>query len=149
MKKSPQRDTRLEKIRQTSVGEQGDSPGPNIRMLCPTRWTVRADAMDSILKNYENLMELWDWSLDHVKDAKMKARIRGVQTHMTKFEFYFGLSLGECLLRNADNLSAAIQKKEISAAESHCLARKTVTTISKIRTDDSFDLFWNLVTKKA
>ena len=149
VKKSPQRDTRLEKIRQTSVGEQGDSPGPNICMLCPTRWTVRADAMDSILKNYDNLMELWDWSLDHFQDAKMKARIRDVQTHMTKFDFYFGLSLGESLLRNADNLSAAIQKREISVAESYCLAMKTVTTISKIRTDDSFDLFWNLVTKKA
>ena len=56
--------------------------------------------------------------------------------------------MGERLLRNAGNLGAAIQKKEISAAESHCLARKTVATISKIRTDDSFDLFWNLVTKK-
>ena len=41
------------------------------------------------------------------------------------------------------------QPDSISAAESHCLARKTVTTISKIRTDDSFDLFWSLITKKA
>ena len=33
MKKSPQRGTRLEKIRQTSVGEQGDSIGPNIHVM--------------------------------------------------------------------------------------------------------------------
>ena len=43
--------------------------------------------MDSILKNDDNLMELWDWFSDHIKDAKMKARIKGVQTHMTKFDF--------------------------------------------------------------
>ena len=94
-------------------------------------------------------MQLWDWSLEHVKDAKMKARIRGIETHMKTLDFYFGLSLGECLLRNADNLSAAIQKRDISAAESHVLATKTVTTIAKIRTDDSFDLFCNTVTKKS
>ena len=35
-----------------------DSPG--IRILCPTRWTVRADSLASILSNYVVLQELWD-----------------------------------------------------------------------------------------
>ena len=29
---------------------------PGLRPLCPTRWTVRTSALDSILKNYETLI---------------------------------------------------------------------------------------------
>jgi hypothetical protein len=50
-------------------------------------------------------MELWDWSPTTVTDTDMKARIRGVQAHMQKFEFFFGSSL-------ADNLSRTLQSKD-------------------------------------
>ena len=40
-------------------------------------------------------MELRDWSVDTLNDAKMKTRIRGVAAHMKKFDFYYGLSLGD------------------------------------------------------
>ena len=87
VKKPPNRDTKLEKICHASVDET-ERPSPNIRMLCPTRWTVKADAMDSILQNYDQLMELWDWYVDTLNDAKMKTRIRGVAAHTKKFDFY-------------------------------------------------------------
>ena len=148
VKKSPNRDTKLEKIRRASVDET-ERPSPNIRMLCPTRWTVKADAMDSILQNYDQLMELWDWSVDTLNDAKMKTRIRGVAAHMKKFDFYYCLSLGECLLRNADNLSATLQAKDISAAEGKSVAMKTVQAILQMRTDNCFELFWEKVTKNS
>lgn len=145
IKKSPQRDTKLERIRQAS----GEGDSPNIRQLCPTRWTVKANAMASILQNYSNLMELWEWSIDHIKDTDMKARIRGVQAHMKKFDFLFGLILGETLLRNADNLSATVQRKDMTAAESKSVAMKTAKTLSSLRTDENFDLFWGKVNKIA
>ena len=148
VKKSPQRDTYLEKLRQTSTSEL-KSPNPKIRVLCPTRWTVKSDALHSIMENYDNLMALWDWSLAKVSDSDMKARIRGVQEFMPKFEFFFGLSVGESLLRNADNLSAALQAKDMSAAESYSIAMKTVQTLRYVRTDQCFDLFWEKVLRKA
>lgn len=128
VKKSPQRDTYLEKLRQASSSET-ESPNPKIRVLCPTRWTVKADALHSIIENYSDLMDLWERSLIKVKDTEMKSRIRGVQAYMPKFEFFFGLSLGELILRNSDNLSAALQTKDMSAAESKSIALKTVTTL--------------------
>jgi len=148
VKKSPQRDTYLEKLRQASTSEI-KSPNPKIRVLCPTRWTVKSDALHSIMENYDNLMALWDWSLAKVSDSDMKARIRGVQAFMPKFEFFFGLSVGESLLRNADNLSAALQAKDMSAAESYSIAMKTVQTLRYVRTDQCFDLFWEKVLRKA
>ena len=33
---------------------------PGIRVLCPTRWTVHADSLKSVLDNYTVLQELWE-----------------------------------------------------------------------------------------
>jgi hypothetical protein len=148
VKKSPQRDTKLEQLCRAAATDL-ERPNSKIRVLCPTRWTVKADALLSIIENYETLMELWDWSLTTVTDTDMKARIRGVQAHMQKFEFFFGLSLAELLLRNADNLSRTLQSKDLSAAESKSIEHKTVLTLQGMRSDQCFDLFWEKVVMKA
>ena len=44
----------------------------------------------SITDNFNVLCELWDESLEHVKNAEMKARIQGVVAHMKAFDFFFG-----------------------------------------------------------
>ena len=66
--------------------------------LCPTRWTVRAEALKSIIDNFSVLLELWDESLEIVRETEMKARIQGVAAQMKKFEFFFGVSLGLLIL---------------------------------------------------
>ena len=33
---------------------------PGFRVLCPTRWTVRANSLQSVLDNYSVLQELWE-----------------------------------------------------------------------------------------
>ena len=71
--KSPHCDARLHKIKQEMPE---DSPG--IGVLCPTRWTSRTDALQSITTNYELLQKLWVESLDFVKETKMKCHIQGV-----------------------------------------------------------------------
>ena len=54
IKFSPRRDTLLERPKQDLA------PGsPGIRSLCPTRWTVRAESLATILSNYAVLQELW------------------------------------------------------------------------------------------
>ena len=73
IKKSPARDAIFKRLK---VEMASDCPG--IRVLCPTRWTVQAGALKSILDNFNVFLELWDESLERVKDTEMKARIRGV-----------------------------------------------------------------------
>ena len=46
IKKSRKRDVMLQKLRKDKSLEY-----PGIRVLCPTRWTVRAESMKSILDN--------------------------------------------------------------------------------------------------
>ena len=74
-----------------------DTPG--VWILCPTRRTVRAEALQSILNNYAVLQELWIESLDQVKYSEMKAHILGVASQMKTFSYLFGIVLGDLVLR--------------------------------------------------
>ena len=122
---------------------------PGIRVLCPTRWTVKAEALKSIVDNFEVLQHLWEESLEYVKESEMRARILGVSDRMVKFDFFFGAILGETVLSHSDNLSRTLQKGDISASEGQGVAEMTVTCLKTLRTDDNFALFWSKVTKKA
>ena len=118
------------------------APGtPGVRSLCPTRWTVRGQALQSIVDNYNVLTDLWLDSLSEVKDTEMKARIHGVASQMKNFDF-FGVSLSELILRHSDNLSRTLQKESISAAEGQEVTSLTVTTLRSLRTEDSWKMFW-------
>ena len=125
VKKSPKRETHLEKMKKAMADDDEEKNAPNIHLLCPVRWTVRGKALDSILQNYGTLHQLWDWSIANCSDTEMKARIRGVQKHMDDFDFYFGVALGETLLRHSDKLSAALQKQDMSAAQAQKIAELT------------------------
>lgn len=123
-----------------------DSPG--IRVLCPTRWTVRAQALQSILTNYEVLQMLRDESLDFVKGTEMRSLIWGVSSCMRSLDF-FGVSLGELLLKHSDNLSKTLQSSSMSAAAGQDIADMTVRTLQSIRSDEIFLLFWKIISHQA
>ena len=42
-------------------------------------------------------------SLEEVTDTEIMACIRGVQSQMSKFNFYYGVVLGELILHHTDN----------------------------------------------
>ena len=130
IKHSPRRETLFREVK----GELGEE-NPGLRVLCPTRWTVHADSMESVISNYAVLQAMWDDAADIVRDTDTKARIRGVAAQMDSFEYFFGLVLGEMLLRHTDNLSRSLQNKKCSAAEGQTVAQMTVKTIQSIRSD--------------
>ena len=144
IKMSPRRDNIFQKIKT----EIGDNSTPNIRKLCPTRWTVRANSMRSIIENYETLTDVWQEALSDA-DGDVKARLNGVASIMEKFDYFFGLSLGEMLLRHSDNLSKALQKKDLSASEGLSLAQDTLITLKSLRNDERFDNLWAKVNLDA
>ena len=123
------------------IKEEMEPGSPGIRSLCPTRWTVRADAMQSIIKNYKILQELWEQAADVARDTETIARIQGVVSQMKTFEYFFGLVFGEMLLRHVDNLSRTLQKP-CSTSEGWSIADMTRRTLQKMRSEENFDLFW-------
>ena len=56
--------------------------------------------------------------------------------------YLFGVILGEKLLRLVDNLSRYFQHKHLSAAEGQSAAHLTVDTLSTLRNDAEYDMFW-------
>ncbi len=124
------------------IKEEVGSDSPSIRTLCPTRWTVRANSLSSVLANYEHIQTLWEEALSATTDTEMKARIRGVSSQMTTFQFFFGLVLSELILQHTDQLSKTLQNPDLSSMEGHYTAMLTVKTLQTIRTEADFNLFW-------
>ena len=144
IKYSPRREGIFQQIKSLSA-----SSSPVIRVLCPTRWTVRAEALSSIINNFECLQRTWEEAVEVVRDTETKARIRGVSAVMNSFDFLFGCMLGEMILKHSDNFSSTLQHKTLSAAEGQHIAQMTVGTLKSLRSDDSFDLFWQTANSKA
>ena len=105
VKKSPRRDAILQRLK-----EQIPEESRGIRVLCPTRWTVRAQALQGIIVNYQVLQMLWQELLDFVKETEMRSRIQGVSACMNSFYFFFEVVLGELLLNHSDNVTCQLQK---------------------------------------
>ena len=64
---------------------------------------------------------------------------------MSTFSFYFGLVLGEMLLRHSDNLNKTLQHEKMLAAEGQMIASMTNVTLASLRNDAHYDLFWQKV----
>lgn len=90
--------------------ESGLSHG--IRSFCPTRWTVRADAIESIIENYNTLKRLWEECLETKLDPDVKGHIIGVQAEMLHYNTLFGLQLSKKILKITDNLSHTLQSRQ-------------------------------------
>ena len=143
IKKSPRRQVIFQKVKNDIAL---DSPG--IRLLCPTRWTVKAEAFTSISENYEALMETWAEAKQINNDNEMRARIGGVAKQMESFDFFFGLELGRIVFSISDNLSKALQGSSISASEGQSLMKMTLVAFQAIRSEDSFSVFWKTIERK-
>ena len=116
--------------------------------LCPTRWTVRGKCYKKIIGTYNALFELWRHTLDEGRlTTDVKARIIGCYNQMTKFDFYFGLHLGQKFYSLTDNLSQALQQSKMSAISGQRLARLTISTIEKMRDNESAGMFFDYVSK--
>ena len=74
IKKSPKSHALFEKLKQELASET-----IGVRVLCPTRWTVRAASLQSILDNYEVLLTVWEESQESPLDSETRARIVGVE----------------------------------------------------------------------
>lgn len=95
---------------------------------------MRGNALESTVANYTALMELWEECPESLVrfHPDIKARIIGVKTIMSSFKFPYGLKLSETVLMITDNLSRALQKTPLSAAEGQKIASLTMTTLQKM-----------------
>ena len=105
MEFSPKRDAQFDTLREEIA------PGtPGFRTLCPTRWTVLAGSLKSVMDNCLMFQALWEGVKDSVTDSQLRVRVIGVDATMSKFTFLFGLGLAEKLLQHTDITSIRLSK---------------------------------------
>ena len=68
---------------------------------------------------------------------------------MSTFEFFFGVIVGERILKHTDNLSKTLQHKDLSATEVQEVADLSVRTLERMRGEQTFELFWTMVQQLA
>ena len=64
---------------------------PGVRLLCPTRWTIRAAALTSISENYLVLTDTFSLAQSESKESEMHARLGGVLKQMETVDFFLGI----------------------------------------------------------
>ena len=105
IKNSPKREQLLKRIKE----EYLDCNSVGIKTFCPTRWTVKNEALYAILHNYKFLIQVLEESIDDANTTeKLRIKMEGVLYNMNKFEFFCGISIGFKLLEQSDNLAKSL-----------------------------------------
>ena len=123
-----------------------DSPG--IKPLCPTRWTVRTDALDSIIKNYEVVCAELEKIGEEANDEPSR-KAAGLLALMDNFQTFFGLKLSFLVFSAMEQLSRTLQNSDINAQEARSAAIKAGYFLKRQRSEELFTAFYRDSIKEA
>ena len=116
-----------------------DSPG--IKPLCPTRWTVCTDALDSIIKNYEVVCADLEKIGEEANDEPSR-KAAGLLALMDNFQTFFGLKLFFLVFSAMEQLSRTLQNSDINAQEARSAAIKAKYFLKRQRSEELFTAFY-------
>ena len=86
IKYSLKRERAFSRLREdTKPGNSGN------RTLCSNRWVIWGTLLQSILDNWAVFQGLWDGILEGKVDSELRGQVKGVQTQMQSFNFFFGM----------------------------------------------------------
>ena len=114
---------------------------PTPKPLCPTRWTVRTAAIDTVLKNYALLYpELEKINEDSSGEGSTKAA--GLLPLMEKFSTYFNLKLSYLAFVATEQLAITLQGKDVNAQVTISAVNATKSFLQRQRSTESFNTFY-------
>ena len=148
IKFSPKRMNLFERVRKEVTFSDSESAlAQSLRTLCPTRWTVRHSAIDSILKNYQALMS----TLEVVQQGQDEyaAKGKGLLMQMESFDIFFSLKLSFLIFSAAEQFSTNLQAKDTTVAEGSRGAVLLKAHYTSLRTEAVFDTFYQGVLDSA
>ena len=124
---------------------------PGFRVLCPTRWAVRAESMKSILDNWVALQQVWDESLDGNLEPEIVSITIGVKSEMNTFNYFYGVTISQLVLRHSDNLSKTLLllKSSLTSCEGEEIAGLTMQTKNSLPSESEFELLWQKMVQQT
>jgi len=148
VKASPRRCRIFDQLK-SEAEDDSNLNASNLRPLCPTRWTVRAQSICSVLDNYCTLRDtLYDISVSKTSDDS-GAKAGGLATKMNTFETYFGLKIAYQVFEPSEICSKKLQSINISVSEAKNAACEVAELIEKARSDASFNIRYEQCLKTA
>ncbi len=78
--------------------------------MCPTRWTVRTEAIGAVLIHYVTVIEAMEEVHRTTRDD-YGLKAAGVLAALEKFEIFFNLKLGYLLFSTAEETSKVLQAR--------------------------------------
>ena len=143
---SPKRLSLFDSIRKNITVNTGENT-PSLRMVCPTRWTIRHTSISSILQNYSVLQTaLEEIQLGHDDYA---AKASGLLAQMRCFDIYFALKLAYLVFSAAEQLSINLQSVDLTVQEALNGARLLRTHLQTLRNEGHFDRFYDSVCQES
>jgi hypothetical protein len=120
----------------------------SLRQLCPTRWTVKGDAMQSVLDNYEAVLLCLEEIAQEDK-AEAGSKASGLANIFTNFDTFCGLQIGALVFQQAEQLSRLLQKKSLVANAAKAAAQILISSLADMRSEHFFHNFWLKITQLA
>ena len=110
IKFSPKRLSMFNSIRKEVALYTGELETQSLQSLCATRWTVRNGAINSVLVNYTNLLQI----LHEVGKGndEYASKASGLLAKMQSFNMFFGLKLSHLIFGASEQFSTNLQAKD-------------------------------------
>jgi hypothetical protein len=113
----------------------------SLRPLCPTRWTMRISSIQSVLKNYNELISfLEDMSATEKGDAGYKAG--GFAKQLQTFSMYFSLCMLNNVFSKSESASTMLQSPKLSLSNAKSCVDALSDLLTAQRNDDRFRELW-------
>ena len=125
-----------------------DQQGSSIKPLCPTRWTVRTAALESVLNQYNVVMDTMEEVNQTTRDD-YGLKAGGVLSSLQKFGTLFGLRLAHLLFSAAEETSKFLQGKDTNVQEALSSVGVLKCYFQRQRTDDQFNAFYDATESHA
>ena len=120
----------------------------SLRQLYPTRWTVRATSMQSVVDNYVAIMNTLETIASNDK-SESGSKAAGLFKSFHRFSTYFGLKLGVSVFERAEKLSRLLQSTHLPATDAKSAATSLIKSLRCSRQEQQFETFWTSTLSEA
>jgi len=118
-----------------------DNSGHRLHPLCPTRWVVRARALNAMLMHYEAVIKALE-DLGN-EPGNTGAKADGLCSKLQSFETLLSLTMAHKVFSIVEQLATALQKQSMTLFETYESVNNVLLTLQAMRRDDNqFNTLW-------
>lgn len=97
--------------------QQMNNVHSSLKPLCPTRWTCRAKAIDSVLENYDSLIEAIEVIIEEGGSSEGAKLAPSLLKNMFDFGVFYALHMTKEIFSATELLAVGLQSKGMSAGD--------------------------------